>query len=216
MASTVRNDAEAALQRAEHLQALEYGVRDTLEQSRQALAETFKILPGVALSFSDLPRDESYAFVYDIAAFDFRKMLASPHSTQAVFGGCYYMCSTYCPDFMAMRKGVVLLREASNFDWRKNLDLATIRKMWTELLMGKFTIGGRRRPEYSAETQGVMLIPSTGVGRLRTLSYRCMVLSACNINKEALRSAARKACVRLTSVSIQFVNLTFKSRYSKP
>ena len=52
-------DVEAAVERARHMQTFkhEYGITDTLEQSRQLLPKLVKLLPGMPLSLSYNRRD---------------------------------------------------------------------------------------------------------------------------------------------------------------
>ena len=98
--------------------------------------DNVKLLPGVALSLSYIHRDGNYVFVYDIAAFDWKKALSTPDATRALMGGSYYICHALCSDLEAVRRGIVLLCECSDFDWRKNINIDTSRKMYSELLVG--------------------------------------------------------------------------------
>lgn len=136
LALSTRNDVGEALEKAQHMQAFhqEYGVLNTIQQGREMVSKNLQLLPGVALSLSYYHRDGNYVFVYDIAAFDCKKALATMQSTRILLAGCLYMCHAQCPDFTAIRQGSVLLCECSGFDWKKNMDFATFRKMWTELL----------------------------------------------------------------------------------
>jgi CRAL/TRIO domain len=137
LALVVNDNVDAALERAQGMQYFreEYGILDTLQESRQITSQLVKLQPGVALSLSYYHRNGNYVFVYDLGAFDYKKATATPESTRTFLAGGLYFCHAQCPDFTAIRKGSILLCECSDFDWRKHLDLATMRKMWTELLI---------------------------------------------------------------------------------
>lgn len=137
LALQVQGNTEAGVDRALHLQLFreEYNILDTLEESRKMIPDIMELLPGVALSLSYNHRDGNYVFVYDMGAFDFKKALQTPENARVLLAGCYYICHALCPDLEAIRRGVIIIAECSGFDWSRNMDLAFIRKMWTELLV---------------------------------------------------------------------------------
>lgn len=137
IALMVKDDVEAGVHRAHHLQIFreEYAITDTLEQARKAIPAILELLPGVALSLSYNRSDGNYVFVYDMGAFDFKKALKTPENAKILLSGIYYLCHCLCPDLEAIRRGVIILTECSGFDWSRNMNLAFIRKMWNEILI---------------------------------------------------------------------------------
>lgn len=137
IALMVQDDVEEGVHRAHHLQIFrqEYSITDTFEQACQMIPAIIELLPGVALSLSYNRSDGNYVFVYDMGAFDFKKTLKTPENSQILLAGIFYICHALSPDLEAVRRGVIILTECSGFDWSRNMNLAFIRKLWSEILV---------------------------------------------------------------------------------
>jgi hypothetical protein len=132
-----QNNVEQAVHKARQLQWFreEYGISDCTEQCRQMVVGACTLCPGGFLSLSYNHRDGNYVLIYDMAAIDSHKCYATVESTRVSLGSVYYMFQAMNPDFQAIRQGIVFLVECSGFDWRQNMDLASFRKAWCELLL---------------------------------------------------------------------------------
>ena len=77
----------------------------------------------------------SYVMMYDLAAFPGHTFKHNPHAAPILFKTCYYMLHCMCPDFDAIRRGIIFICEAEGFDWRKNVDINSLRRAWQEILV---------------------------------------------------------------------------------
>ncbi|CAB9506111.1 expressed unknown protein [Seminavis robusta] len=136
LALTDRGDLQAALERAAHMQAFreEYKILDSMEDGMRSLKTTLQVFPAAFLSFSYSNSHGSYCFVYDMAAFDLYKLNKQPGLFQSGMWGIYYLGHCMAPDFQSMRRGAIFLVECQGFDWKRNVDLKTIRTIWVDFL----------------------------------------------------------------------------------
>lgn len=136
LALSVENDVGLAVEKALHLQHFreEYEITDTVEEGHKAMQDFMELMPGMFLAFTYYASGEHYTLIYDLAAFDCGKVHGSTQGARILMVGLYYCSCALTPDFSAIRNGTVMLCESAGFDWTKNLDLKTCRKVYVELL----------------------------------------------------------------------------------
>ena len=131
-----QGNVPAALERAMHLQQLreEYKLLDNFQDGSRWVKELIFLMQGVFLSFSYNQRDGNYCLIYDLGALDISKFQKNSNGFEVCFSGGYYFCQAMTCDIQAIRNGIIFMAECSEFDWRKNMDIGTFRRFWSELM----------------------------------------------------------------------------------
>jgi hypothetical protein len=106
------DNLEEATARVHHLQCFreEYGIMDTAQDGRKCFADYIKLFPKLHLCFTHFYHDGNYVLIYDNAHFD-SSQVRSEESLRCWLGGTYYSCAAVCPDFEAIRNGLILMAE---------------------------------------------------------------------------------------------------------
>jgi hypothetical protein len=106
------DNTEKAVHRVHHMQCLkeEYGILDTVQDSRRCFEANMELFPRIHLCFTYLQETGEYIMIYDNAKFECR-LLNSDERTRNWMGGLYYTCHLFCSDFAAIRCGTTLVFE---------------------------------------------------------------------------------------------------------
>ena len=126
---------EDALERLYKLQCFrqEYGVRDTAEEGTKALAAYMKLMPQFNLGFTFQSEIGQYVIIYDNKRFLIDNVKKGETQMQQWMRGVYYSASMISPDLEAVRRGTVLVVECEGYDWKANIDIHCLRRVWEEV-----------------------------------------------------------------------------------
>jgi hypothetical protein len=107
---------QAATERAYHLQCFreEYGIMDTVEDGRKCFADYMHLFPKYHLHFTYYHQEGRYVMIFDNTHFD-SSLVKSEESLRCWLGGTYYTAVALCPDFEAIRKGVICVAECEGY-----------------------------------------------------------------------------------------------------
>lgn len=128
------DDVDSAVERAHHLQCFreEYGVLDTAVDGRRHFEAYVTLMPGYHLCFSDEMNMGRNVMIYDNTKFC-TSGINSEEKIRLMMLGTYYCAVNACPDFEAIRAGVILICECQGYDWKKHIDLKILKRMWSEI-----------------------------------------------------------------------------------
>lgn len=126
---------EDALERLFQLQSFrqEYGFHDTPEEGIKALGAYLKLVPQFNLGFTFHRELGQYVIVYDNKRFLMNNVKKGEAQMQQFMRGVYYSAAMVSPDLESVRQGTVLVIECEGYDWKANIDIGCLRRVWEEV-----------------------------------------------------------------------------------
>lgn len=130
-----QGNVEDVIRRAYNIQDVreEYGFPDNYEDAYRVMCESVDQMPKFFLSFSYIPRDESYVLACDVKGLDRKRLASLRHGDELFIRASYCLNQCACPDFASIRQGATALVECDGYDWTLNIDLRLFR-LWSDVI----------------------------------------------------------------------------------
>lgn len=133
MAIVNRGDIQASLkQAANHQSYLEdHGLQDTLQEQIQVLRFLATTFPRLFLGLLFFEKDGRYVFIYSWKGIDLTEF-NTPEKSRFWAAALLYPLYLINPDLHAVRRGFIFIADCKDFDWKRNMDLKTVKMFWRD------------------------------------------------------------------------------------
>lgn len=129
-----KGNIEMAVERAHKLQLFreEYGVMDSQEDAGRHVRKEIELMPRCYMCY--IFEAGNYVMLANWSGFN-AECLADPENMVTHMCANYYILTCYCPDFEAIRRGLVGLFECADCHQKpvRTIDMQLYRKFWSEL-----------------------------------------------------------------------------------